>query len=164
MAGGVTDALVGFTGLCWRAVAAGQDARVLHGTVKAGRYNRPGERTLYMSSSPAGVAAAMARYGDAERALVRLMVAVDRRLVDLRDLVACAHLSIDPARVKEDWIAALNRGEEPASWAAADQARTIGAMGLIDASRRAPGEWHLVLFGWHEGAGARVTVAGPSRD
>ncbi len=150
-----------YAGPCWRALAAGREARVLDGTGRAGRYNRPDERTLYMSGSPEGVAAAMARYGEADRTLVRLDVAAEG-LVDLRDAVACAALGIDPARAKEDWIAALDRGEEPASWALADRARAIGATGLIDGSRRAPGAWHLVLFRWNEG-GATVQVAGPRR-
>lgn len=155
--------LTGLAGGCWRAVPAGREAAVLDGTIRAGRYNRPGERTLYMSGSPGGVAAAMARYGRAPRTVVKLVVAADR-LVDLRDAAACAALGIDASRVKEDWIAALDRGEEPASWATADRARDMGAQGLIDGSRRAPGAWHLVLFRWNEAGAARVVLdAGPSR-
>ena len=155
MAGGGLTSFARYAGPCWRAVAMGAEGRVLDGTVRAGRYNRPGERTLYMSSSPEGVAAAMARYGEADRALMRLMVEADR-LVDLRDRVACAALEIDPAAAKQDWIAALDRGETPPSWRVADRARAVGAAGLIDRSRRAPGQWHLVLFGW----GDNVRVAG----
>ena len=101
----------------------------------------------------------MARYGDADRALVRLAVDAER-LVDLRDAAACAALGVDPRRAKEDWIAALDRGDEPASWMASDRARAIGATGLIDASRRAPGEWHLALFRWNVPGGAVVKVIG----
>ena len=131
---------------------------MLDGTIRPGRYNRPGQRTLYMSGSPTGVAAAMARYGDAARTLVRLEVEAGR-LVDLRDSAACALLAIDPARAKEDWLAALERGEEPASWRVSDRARAIGAVGMIDGSRRAPEEWHLVLFVWNVAGGAHVSVA-----
>jgi len=147
-----------YAGVCWRAVALGREAQALDGTIRAGRYNRPGDRTLYMSGSPAGVAAAMARYGEAERSIVRLNV-VAERLVDLRDAAGCTALGIDPARIKEDWIAALDRGEEPASWVVADRARAIGAAGMIDASRRAPTEWHLVLFAWNDGSGTTVDRA-----
>jgi RES domain-containing protein len=118
-----------------------------------------------MSGSPAGVAAAIVRYGEAERSLVGLDV-VAERLIDLRDHGMCAELGIDPGRTKEDWIAALDRGEEPASWAISDRARRLGAVGLIDESRRAPREWHLVLFEWDGGAGAKVSIApdrGPTR-
>lgn len=146
-----------YAGPCWRAVAAGREAAVLVGAERAGRYNRPGQRTLYMSGSPEGVAAAMARYGDAERTLVRLEVAADG-LVDLRDVAACAAMGIDPARAKEDWIAALEGGEEPPSWIVSDRARAIGGTGLIDGSRRAPGEWHLVSFRWNEAGAAAVKV------
>lgn len=157
-AGGVTG-FGRYAGPCWRAVPTGREAGVLDGTHRAGRYNRPGQRTLYMSGSPEGVAAAMTRYGEARRTLIRLEVTAEC-LVDLRDAAACAVLGIDRARVKEDWIAALGRGEEPASWAASDRVRMIGATGLIDASRRAPGEWHLALFRWNEAGGAVVKVIG----
>lgn len=147
-----------YEGPCWRAVAAGREATVLAGSAGAGRYNRPGQCALYMSGSAAGVAAAMARYGDAPRTLIRLDVEAGA-LLDLRDAAACRAFGIDTARAKEDWIAALDRGEEPASWAVSDRARAIGATGLIDGSRRAPEEWHLVLFEWNEPGGARVTAA-----
>ena len=133
----------------------GDEAQVLDGTVRAGRYNRPGQRTLYMSGSPEGVAAAMARYGPAPRAIVRLQVSATD-LIDLRDADECAAAAIDPARVKEDWIAALNRGETPPSWLVADAARGLGATGLIDRSSRLPGAWHLILFEW--GADSRVMI------
>lgn len=154
---GVAAGLIDYAGPCWRAVAVGREAAVLDGAVRAGRYNRPGERTLYMSGSPESVAAAMARYGDAPRALVGLTVEATG-LLDLRDRAACAVLGIDPARAKEDWIAALDRDEVPASWTVSNRARAVGAKGLIDRSRRAPGLWHLVLFRWNEPDGARVEV------
>ena len=156
--------LVGFAGRCWRAVPAGHEAHVLDGTVRVGRYNRPAERTLYLSGSPAGVAAAMTRYGDATRTMVPLQV-VAARLVDLRDADACARLGIDVARVGEDWMAALDRGDVPASWTAADRVRAIAADGVIDGSRRLPGAWHLVLFRWNVAGGPYVSIVdqGPIR-
>ncbi|WP_425231083.1 RES family NAD+ phosphorylase [Sphingomonas sp.] len=160
MAGG---GLTSLTGRCWRAVPRGHGAAVLEGTIRAGRYNRPGQRTLYMSGSRAGVAAAMARYGAAPRTVARLSVDAER-LIDLRDPAACNVLGIDASRVKEDWIAALDRGDEPASWRASDRARAIGAQGLIDGSRRLPDAWHLVLFAWNNERGARVKFEGPSRE
>ncbi|HEU0043146.1 RES family NAD+ phosphorylase [Sphingomonas sp.] len=144
-------------------MAAGQEAAALNGTERAGRYNRPGQRTLYMSGSPEGVAAAMARYGEVARTLMRFEVAAER-LLDLRDTDACAELMINPALAKEDWLAAIAREEEPSSWAVSDLAREIGAVGLIDSSRRRPGAWHMVLFGWNEAGGARVTAARPPRE
>lgn len=144
---------VGYTGPCWRAAGPGLEGAVLGGSDRPGRYNRAGERTLYMSGSPEGVAAAMARYGDAPRRIVRLMVEADG-LIDLRD----APFGFDASRAKEDWIAALDRGEEPPSWAVSDRARALGATGLIDGSRRLPDAWHLVLFRWNEPGGASVRV------
>lgn len=150
--------MIAFAGPCWRAVPAGRKAAVLDGTDRAGRFNRPGERTLYMSGSPAAVAAAMARYAEAARSVVRLAVVADR-LVDLRDPAACAALGINTSRAKEDWLAALDQGEEPASWPVADGARALGAQGMVDGSRRLPGAWHLVLFRWNEAGGARVEIS-----
>lgn len=130
---------------------------MLDGTERPGRYNRPGERTLYASGSRAGVRAAVARYGDAPRALMRLEIAAER-LLDLRDTADRAALGIAALAAVGDWQAALARGEEPPSWHIADQARAIGAAGLIDPSRRAPGEWHLVLFGWNRPGLPRVVA------
>ena len=142
-------------GRFWRAVPVGAD--VLAGTVRPGRYNRPGERTLYASASPDGVAAAMRRYGDRDRDLVALAVEAER-LVDLRDASACATLGIDTSGAAQDWVSALARDETPRSWIVADQARAAGAAGLLDPSRTAPGRWHLVLFVW--GPEVRIVPAG----
>ena len=100
----------------------------------------------------------MVRYGEAARAVVRLEVAAER-LIDLRDAVACAALGIDTAETAKDWLAALARSEEPASWSASDRARMLGAQGLVDGSRHAPGAWHLVMFGWNDPGGARVSIS-----
>lgn len=154
----MADSLSSYAGPCWRAVASGLEADVLAGTTRAGRYNRPGEPTLYMSGSPEGAAAAMARYGDLPRTIVEVSVEATR-LVDLRDAGACVVLGIDLARAKGDWLAAIDQKEEPASWAVSDRARALGAQGLIDGSRRFPGAWHLVLFQWNDAGGARVAVA-----
>lgn len=149
--------LVAYAGPCWRAVATGCEAAVLEGSTRAGRYNRPDERTLYTSGSPEGVAAALKRYGEAPRTVVRLAVEADA-LLDLRDAAGCAALGIDAAAARADWQAALAGGEKPPSWQVSDRARALGADGLIDASRRAPGLWHLVLFRWDARS---VRVAAP---
>ena len=148
-------AFVRVRGVCWRAVARGREGSALEGTAGAGRYNRPSERALYMSGSRAGVVAAVARYGAVERVLVRVAVDADG-LLDLRDKAACANFGIDPAQAAEDWVTARERGEEPPSWAVADQVRATGAAGLVDPSRRAPELWHLVLFRWTPGVEVKV--------
>ena len=78
MAGDGVKIYTAFAGVCWRAVPAGREAGVLAGTIREGRYNRVGEPTLYMSGSVEGVTAAMAKYGDAARSVVRLEVASER--------------------------------------------------------------------------------------
>lgn len=127
---------------------------VLDGTDRPGRYNRPGQRTLYLSGSRAGVVAAMARYEESERTLVRVEVAAER-LIDLRDPSSARALGFDAS--VEDWQASLGHGREPASWTVSDRAREHG-VGLLERSRRAPAEWHLVLFRWNEPDGAQVDV------
>jgi RES domain-containing protein len=149
--------LASVRGHCWRAVTAGAEAQILDGATRAGRFNRWGERTLYMSGSPAGVAAAMARYDQAARTLVRLRVDAEL-LIDLRSAEACKMLYMDVSRANGDWLTALGHGEEPASWAVSDRARAIGANGLIDLSRRAPGLWHLVLFRWNAPGAPAVNI------
>lgn len=154
----MTIAFARFVGPCWRAVATGGEQAALDGTERPGRYNRAGERTLYMSGSPQAATAAMTRYGAADRTQVALQVAADR-LGDLRAPSVDVAPGIDPARLADDWRAPLDRGEEPVSWRVADRARALGATGLIDASRKAPGEWHLVLFRWNLPGGATVRLA-----
>lgn len=133
---------------------------MLEGTVQPGRYNRAGERTLYVSASREGIAAAMARYGDRPRALMALQVEA-MGLLDLRDPAACMAMGLDAAAAAVDWQASLASGTPTPSWMVADRARGLGATGLIDPSRRAPGRWHLVLFGWNDGTGAQVWVDEP---
>lgn len=153
----IAPPLISLRSRCWRAVPAGAERAALAGTTKPGRYNRSGERALYMSGSPEGVAAAMRRYGAASRALVPLDVAAER-LADLRGAAVCAALGIDQSATRSDWLAALRDGKEPTSWQIADAVRAGGAMGLIEASRHLPDAWHLVLFRWNEPGGARVKV------
>lgn len=121
---------------------------MIDGNVRPGRYNRPGERALYMSASPEGVAAAMQRYDGASRTLIRLRVDA-ARLVDLRDPDGCARWGVDSSGAKQDWIAAIDRGHTPQSWLVSDRVRAVAAAGLIDRSRHEPWTWHLVLFRWN---------------
>ena len=148
---------VAIDGPCWRAVPAGTDGAVLAGTIQPGRWNRPGERTLYMSGSPAGVIAAMTRYGEGPRTIVPLTVSANR-LVDLRDPAHLAAMAFAPEMAATDWRAALASGGVPPSWPISDFIRGSGAVGLIDPSRRLPGAWHLVLFRWNVPGAPVVTI------
>jgi RES domain-containing protein len=92
--------------------------------------------------------------GDPPRVLLTYEVGCCR-VVDLRHEEAGAIR----AQAEQPWLAALARGEEPASWRAADEVRGLGAVGLVDPSRRQPGLWHVTLFRWNEpGAPAVIPV------
>ena len=131
--------------------------RLLAGSVRAGRYSRPDQKTLYLSATPEGVAAAMVAHDDgtAERVIVPLDVTATG-IFDLRDDAACQKAGIDRADALAPWQDVVRQGGEPSSWRVADALRSLGANGLIDPSRTAPGLWHLVLFRWNVPGGAEV--------
>ena len=114
----------------------------------AGRFNRPGQDALYLSPDALSASVALGGYAkpyDPPRVLVRYTVECCV-LLDLRDPRSAALHE----RARQPWRSALDHGEEPASWAAADVVRASGAAGLIDPSRRRPGLWHVTLFRWNE--------------
>lgn len=75
-----------------RAIDPAFRASALAGSRSAGRYSRPDEPTLYLSSSRDGVAAAMVAHADdrsPELEVVEVRVDADR-IVDLRDAATLA--------------------------------------------------------------------------
>ena len=79
------------------------------------------------------------------------------RIFDLRNHTRCFAAGFDPADAEEPWDEILAAGGTPPSWGVADQLQRLGANGLIDPSRRVPGRWHLVLFGWNKLGSPMVT-------
>lgn len=148
-------------GTFYRAVDARFVDSALRGSRSAGRYSPPDAPTLYLSSSPEGVDAAMVAHTDATtppRELLTFDVHAER-IVDLRDAEALAALGVDLADAMAPWKPAVEVGEEPSSWAVCRRLEEAGAHGLIDPSRTAPGLWHLTLFRWNEDGAPRVTRA-----
>ena len=146
-------------GTFYRAVDARFVDSALRGSRSAGRYSPPDAPTLYLSSSPEGVDAAMVAHTDATtppRALLTFDVQAER-IVDLRDSEALAALGVDLADAVAPWKPAVEVGEEPSSWGGGRRLGGGGAHGLIDPSRTAPGLWHLTLFRWNEDGTPRVT-------
>jgi RES domain-containing protein len=137
-------------GVFYRAVHPDHVDAALSGSRADGRYAPAHRPTLYLSSSPEGVAAAMTKYvdRDAERLVTPLEV-IARRIADLRDARAMAALGVDPHEAASDWQQALADGRVPASWGVRDALQDAGALGLIDPSRKRPGLWHLTLFAWN---------------
>ncbi len=72
------------------------------------------------------------------------------RIFDLQDKPGCAAVGIVPEDAAEPWQDVVAAGGEPPSWRVANRLRELGAHGLIDPSRKAPGLWHLVLFRWNQ--------------
>lgn len=150
-------------GTFYRAIDPQFRGNAIAGSRSAGRYSRPNEPTLYLSSSPEGVEAAMIAHKDARSSsleILRIEVEEATGIVDLRDSSVLAKIGIDIADAVAPWQAGAASGDTPRSWTVRDRIINAGANGLIDPSRRRPGLWHLVLFRWNEGGAPRVRVAG----
>lgn len=142
--------LIPVSGVFYRAVDPRFRDSVLAGSRAAGRYSSPDQPTLYLSSSPEGVEAAMIAHRDERTpSLETIEVQVDaERIFDLRDARARERAGIDLADALCPWKDILVSGQRPPSWDVRQQLESLGAQGLIDPSRKAPGLWHLVLFTW----------------
>lgn len=127
----------------------------------AARFNRKGQDALYLSPDETSARVAMGRYlreGDPPRVL--LSVEVERcALVDLRHPGAAGLYDL----ARQPWQSALEAGQVPPSWGAADTLRAAGHVGLIDPSRQGPGLWHVTLFRWNAPGAPGVRVAGKPR-
>lgn len=143
-------ARVAVRGTLFRAVAADHQDAALAGSVRPGRYSRGDQPTLYLSASRAGATAAVAAhpFPRNERVVLAFDVAADA-IVDLRDPLVLAEVRRAAGDPFAPWQPFVARGEPAPSWLARDWIERGGALGLIDPSRRMPGLWHLVLFGWN---------------
>nr|WP_188037255.1 RES family NAD+ phosphorylase [Actinotalea sp. JY-7885] len=131
------------------------------GSRSAGRYSRPDEPTLYLSSSVEGVGVAMTAHRAARSAALEILrIEVEASgIVDLRDRAALESAGISPADAAAPWQEIAASGGTPPSWTVRDRLLDAGANGLIDPSRQRPGLWHLVLFRWNRGEAPTVRVA-----
>jgi RES domain-containing protein len=147
-------------GVFYRAVDPQFREHAIAGSRSAGRYSRPGQPTLYLSSSVDGVEAAMITHkSDRSSSLEVVNVEVEASdIFDLRDSYALASIGIDIADAVAPWQEVMAAGDTPRSWTVRDRIIEAGANGLIDPSRKRPGLWHLVLFQWNEGIGPKVRV------
>lgn len=73
------------------------------------------------------------------------------RIFDLRDAQALERAELELEDALCPWKDFVASGELPPSWAVRRRLEDLGAQGLIDPSRKAPGLWHLVLFTWDTG-------------
>ena len=153
--------LVSLAGVFYRAVESQHRAFALTGSRNAGRYSSPEQPTLYLSVSPEGIEAAMIAHERPDtppREVLAFEVQADR-IFDLRDEHRCSAVGINPAEAAAPWQDIVAKGGEPPSWRVAERLRSLGANGLIDPSRKAPGLWHLVLFCWNQQNGPSLRLA-----
>lgn len=146
------------SGLFYRAVDPAYRDTALAGSRSAGRYSPPNVPTLYLSSSPQGVAAAMiAHAGDRTPDLEVLSFEVEAsQIVDLRDHKVLKSIGVSPGDAAADWQQAVGTGATPPSWKVREALQSLGAHGLIDPSRKQPGLWHLTFFDWNTEGGPSV--------
>lgn len=148
-------------GVFYRAVDAMFWDKALGGSRAAGRYSTAEQPTLYLSSSKEGVEIAMTAHRNerpSELKVVSVEV-VSSRILDLRDAAACRAAGIDVQDAVAPWQEVVAQKQRPRSWSVRDQVLSVGGVGLIDPSRKAPGLWHLVLFAWNlDSESARVRL------
>jgi RES domain-containing protein len=153
--------LVCVRGEFYRAVDPAYENSALDGSRAAGRYSPHNMRTLYLSSSPEGVDAAMIAHSSERSPELKVMAfeVTAERIADLRDADAMARLGVDPDEAAADWQGDLAAGRIPKPWAVRDTLEKAGAAGLIDPSRKRPGLWHLTLFSWNTSGVTQVHPA-----
>ncbi|KZE24117.1 RES family NAD+ phosphorylase [Cronobacter sakazakii] len=146
-------------GVFYRAIDPAYRDFALSGSRTPGRYSRGDQPTLYLSSSPQGVEAAMQAHRDARASLEIINVSVvAEKIFDLRNTDAVIAAGIDINDAIAPWQETVKAGGIPSSWQVRARLESLGMNGLIDPSRKAPGLWHLVLFSWNENSHAQVRM------
>lgn len=158
--------LAPFAGRAWR----GHDPRWAHdplsgqgAAITGGRFNRPGEPTLYLALSPE-TAMREVQAGFANRFQPMMLCAYEVRaaaVADLRNLAVLEALGLGAADAACDWRLDVAERREPASWRLGDALREAGAQGILTPSHvigAGPQELNLVLWRWAKEGGADVSV------
>ena len=156
----VGDVWSSISGSFYRAVDPSHQDTALLGSRLAGRYSEPSQPTLYLSSSPQGVDAAMIAHTNgrvAEFVLLEFHVEA-HNIVDLRDPAVLLAAGIDLEDAVAPWQDIVKAGGEPPSWHVRRRLEALGANGLVDPSRKRPGLWHLTLFRWNSPDTPHVTL------
>lgn len=156
---------VPLNGTFWRISFAAYLTTLLDGVRHPeGRFHHSGQPAFYASPTEEAAGLAVARYverGDPPRVISQLCLR-DAKVCDLRDPRTVEALAIDPDTPSVPWAEQRKNGLPATSWQASDAARNAGADGMIYTSRTEPSRWHLVLFRWNKGDGARLQVTGPA--
>ncbi|MFQ6551145.1 RES family NAD+ phosphorylase [Aestuariibius insulae] len=122
------------------------------------RFNRAGQNALYLSPNEESARVALRSYeiGESPERVLLTYQLETCTLFDLRGPEA----SDLYARARQPWRVALEAGEEPPSWAAADEIQAAGYVGLIDPSRQKSGLWHVAIFRWNEPGAPGIRAVG----
>lgn len=147
-------------GVFYRAIDPAYRSFSLSGSRAPGRYSNINQPTLYLSSSPEGVEAAMkshsgSRSTDLEIVKVRVIAG---KIFDLRNAEALLAADIDINDATAPWQEIVRDGDVPKSWKVRNRLEALGINGLIDPSRKAPGLWHLVLFSWNQDSSSHAYI------
>lgn len=158
--------LIDWSGLAWR----GHDPRWAHepvsgegAAITGGRFNRKGQRTLYLALSEE-TAIREVQAGFAHRFQPLTLCAYEirgARVADLRNQAILATLGFSPNAPACAWRDEVDRGHVPESWRLTDALRAGGAEGILVPSHAIGAtsrEVNLVLWSWNTGSGATVTV------
>ena len=156
----LTNYLTAIDGVFYRAIDPAYRHFALSGSRAPGRYSDSHQPTLYLSSSPEGVEAAMQSHSSNRShnlEIVRVSVTSDK-IIDLRNAEALCAAGIDLNDAIAPWQEIVCEGGVPRSWNVRNRLTSLGIKGLIDPSRKAPGLWHLVLFSWNHDTHSRVAL------
>lgn len=155
----ITSFYTRIEGVFYRAIDPAYRDFALSGSRTPGRYSRGDQPTLYLSSSPQGVEAAMRAHRDNRASLEIVKVSVvAEKIFDLRNTDAVIAAGIDINDAIAPWQETVKAGGIPPSWQVRARLESLGMNGLIDPSRKAPGLWHLVLFSWNEDSHTQVRI------
>ena len=154
--------LLQVSGRFYRSNLADRIEHVLDGPDSAGRYHRPGQPVIYITSQADWAVIATGIYAR-EDGLARVIVPLDldgASVLDQRDAsVRDAYgIKLDDAMAR--WSPHLAQGRDAPSWRNADAARAAGAEGIVDPSRGIVDGWHIALFRWNEPGAPQLRVAG----
>lgn len=150
--------------LLWRAYVPRWASAPLSGegaTRHGGRWNAPGQPTLYAARE---LSTAWAEYNQGfvqYPALVLQLRASGARLVDLTDPAELQRLGVEPAIHRPEWRDAMLRGEAPATHTLAARLQREGAHGVAYPSVISPGGSCVALWAWNGPGAPQVEAVDP---
>jgi len=139
--------LTPFSGIVWRILFADYaDDPTAPARASEGRFHYGDQAAIYTSLTPEGARVAIRRFlaaGDPPRVITPLEVSAFR-VLDLRR-AARNDAGVPPTSVV--WQGQREQGLRATTWDISDNARRLGAQGILYSSRTRPDLNHLVLFG-----------------